>query len=99
MRILGVLSFACTTLLCSTLAYAQFDSAAVSGAIRDASGAILPGVAVTLTNVGSSTARNAITNDNGLYTFANVPVGDYRISATLQGFKTITQDAVRVSSG
>src|SRR4051794_30615665 len=98
MRILRVLSLACTTLLCATFAFAQFDSASVSGAIRDASGAILPGVTVRLTNAGNGVARDAITNESGLYTFANVPVGDYRIAAALQGFKSITQDGVRVSS-
>jgi len=98
MRKLRVLVFACTTLLCSTTVFAQFDSAAVSGAIRDASGAILPGVTVALTNVASGISRDAVTNESGIYTVANVLVGDYRLTAALTGFRTITQEGVRVSS-
>jgi hypothetical protein len=99
MRILRVLWLAAAMLLVTSASgFAQFDSAAVSGAIRDSSGAVLPGVTVTLTNVGNGVRRDATTNDTGLYTFPNVPVGDYRVSAALQGFKTITQDGVRVSS-
>ena len=97
MRYLRVLVFA-GALLCSTTVFAQFDSAAVSGAIRDASGAILPGVTVTLTNVASGISRDAVTNESGIYTFANVLVGDYRLTAALTGFRTITQEGVRVSS-
>ena len=99
MKLLRLAWIACTVLLYATGAYAQFDSAAVSGAIRDTTGAVLPGVNVTLTNIGTGLAREAVTNDAGLYTFANVPVGDYRITTSLQGFKTITQGGVRVSGG
>ena len=56
-------------------AWAQFDSAQISGAVQDTTGAVLPGVDVTLENVGTRQQRQATTNDGGIYTFSNIPVG------------------------
>jgi hypothetical protein len=80
-------------------ASAQFDTAQVSGAIQDSSGAVLPGVDVVLVNEGTRLERRAVTNESGLYTFANVPVGDYRLNASLDGFKPIARTGVRVNAG
>jgi len=60
---------------------AQFDSAQVSGIVLDTTGGVLPGVDVTLISAGTGLERRAVTNADGLYTFPNVPVGEYRITA------------------
>ena len=86
-------------LTCATSAHAQFDSATISGVVQDTTGAILPGVDVTLTNVGTKIARQAVTNEAGLYTFPNVPVGEYQVTAMLSGFKPITKSGVSVNAG
>src|SRR5688500_5691912 len=86
-------------LLSAGSAFAQFDTAQVSGAIRDTTGAVLPGVDVTLVAVGTGLERRAVTNESGLYTFPNVPVGDYRLNATLSGFKPVARTGVRVNAG
>src|SRR4030095_11996918 len=86
-------------LLQPAAASAQFDTAQVSGVIQDGSGGVLPGVDVVLVSAGTGTERRAVTNESGLYTFPNVPVGDYRINATLSGFKPIARPAVRVIAG
>src|ERR1051325_4034174 len=75
------------TLLVASPARAQFDPAPVSGAVTDNSGGVLPGVDVVLVAQGTGLERRAVTNESGIYTFPNVPVGDYRINATLSGFK------------
>jgi hypothetical protein len=85
--------------VCATSAHAQFDSATISGVVQDTTGAILPGVDVTLTNVGTKIARQAVTNEAGLYTFPNVPVGEYQVTAMLSGFKPITKAGVQVNAG
>ena len=90
---------ACLMLLFAIPAYAQFDSATISGVVQDTTGAILPGVDVTLTNVGTKIARQAVTNEAGLYTFPNVPVGEYQVTAMLSGFKPITKSGVQVNAG
>ena len=77
------------SLLVSAPAWAQFDTAQVSGAIQDSTGGALPGVDVVLVAAGHGQERRAVTNESGLYTFPNVPVGDYRLNATLSGFKPV----------
>jgi carboxypeptidase family protein len=85
--------------LCAASARAQFDSAQISGVVKDTTNAVLPGVDVTLTNVGTKIERYAVTNEAGLYLFPNVPVGEYRITAMLSGFKPITKAGVQVNAG
>ena len=89
----------CVIVLCASSAYAQFDSAQISGVVQDSTGAVLPGVDVTLVNVGTRNERQTVTNEAGLYTFPNVPVGEYRINAMLSGFKPISKSNVQVSAG
>ncbi len=80
-------------------AYAQFDSATVSGVVQDGTGGVLPGADVTLTSTGTGLERRTVANEAGLYTFPNVPVGTYSVKASLQGFNTITKTGVTLSAG
>ena len=96
-------SQACVTLvtvgvmsLFAAPAHAQFDSAQVSGIVRDATGGVLPGTDVALTSVGPGLERRAVTNDAGLYTFPNVTVGEYRLPATLTGLRPVSNTGVAV---
>jgi hypothetical protein len=89
----------CVLVLCASSAHAQFDSAQISGVVQDTTGAVLPGVDVTLVNVGTRIERQAVTNEAGLYTFPTVPVGEYQITAMLSGFKPITKSGVQVNAG
>src|SRR3954463_9452434 len=80
-------------------ANAQFDSATVSGVVQDGTGGVLPGADVTLTSVGTGLERRAVTHEAGLYTFPNVTVGEYRITAMLPGFRPVTQTGVALTAG
>ncbi len=80
-------------------ASAQFDSATVSGVVQDGTGGVLPGADVTLTSAGTGLERHTVTNEAGLYTFPNVPVGQYRLRAALSGFNTVTKTGVALSAG
>jgi hypothetical protein len=86
-------------LLLAAPASAQFDTAQVSGSIQDNSGGVLPGVDVVLVATGTGLERRAVTNESGLYTFPNVPVGDYRINASLSGFNPVARTGIRVNAG
>ena len=86
-------------LLLATSASEQFDSAQIAGVVQDTTGAVLPGVDVTLKNTGTGNEQRAVSNEAGLYTFANVPVGTYDITATLSGFNTVTKAGVRLNAG
>jgi hypothetical protein len=70
----------------TTAARAQFDTAAVLGAVRDPSGALMPGVSVTLKNTDTGIAVTAQSDANGAYQFPNVRIGAYQITAEHPGF-------------
>ncbi len=77
-------------------AAAQVLTSRVDGTVRDQSGAVLPGVSVTLTNVETNAASEAVTSDIGLYVFPQIPRGAYRVTAQLPGFKTAVIEGVQV---
>src|SRR4026209_362668 len=60
----------------------------ISGVVQDSSGGVLPGVTVTLTSRARGFARSTITDGSGHFLFPAVPIGAYRVVATLQGFET-----------
>jgi hypothetical protein len=68
----------------------------VTGRVTDPSGAVIPGVSITLTNVNTNAVRNAITAEAGAYTFPSVAPGLYRVKAELPGFKTAATEQFEV---
>jgi hypothetical protein len=69
-------------------------TAQVSGAVRDQTGAVLPGVEITATQTATGLVRNSISNETGSYTLSNLPTGPYRLEATLPGFRTFAQTGI-----
>src|SRR5262245_15726983 len=78
-------------------AFAQFDSATVLGTIRDAGGAAMPGVTVSLKNIDTGLSVTAQTDGDGNFQFTNVRIGNYRVSAEKQGFSTAVAERVNVT--
>ena len=66
----------------------------LGGAVRDSSGAVLPGVSVTATSPALSEPRNAVTDREGRYSFGDLPDGTYAITFTLPGFVEITRSDI-----
>src|SRR5215813_2764605 len=85
-------------LLCALSAQAQFDSAQISGLVRDSAGAVIPGVNVTVTNTGNGQQRQVLTNEQGFYLLPNVPVGTYTVTAELPGFKKFVKTGVQLNA-
>src|SRR5262252_7358782 len=79
---------------------AQFDTAEVLGTIRDASGSVIAKASVVLTNQGTGIQAKTVTGDEGSYTFSNVKIGVYTVTAEATGFsKAIAKDVtVNVNS-
>ena len=98
-RAAALATFALAIILCAGPVQAQFDSAQVSGVVQDTTGAVLPGVDVTLINTATNQARRTVTNEAGVYTFPNTPVGTYTVAASLAGFKGFSQTGVQVNAG
>ena len=66
---------------------AQTITGQISGRITDSSGGVLPGVTVTVVNDGTGFTDTRVTDAAGLYTFTNLRVGTYSVSAEIQGFR------------
>src|SRR5580693_5912916 len=72
----------------------------ITGRATDNSGALIPGVDVSITSpamIGG--ARTAPTDELGVYRFTLLPAGTYRVSFTLPGFKTLNIESVDVAPG
>ena len=74
-------------------------TAQISGTIGDQSGAILPGVKVTATQIDTGASRTAMTNAAGLYVLPSLPLGPYRLEASLAGFRTFAQTGIVLQVG
>ena len=74
-------------------AYAQSPLATVTGLASDSSGAVVVTANVTLVNQDTGVQRSAKTNEAGVYTFPNVPPGNYSLTAQAAGFKKIEVEA------
>ena len=70
--------------------------AGVSGVIHDASGAVIPGVSVTITNPETNFARTAVSNEAGVYNLTGLQPGRYNMKVELLGFRPITQNDVEL---
>jgi hypothetical protein len=92
-RVLGWLAGAWFVLfLASAVLAAQAGSTAqISGIVRDSSGAVLPGADVTATQTATGLKRTTVTDENGLYTLPNLPIGPYQLEVNLSGFKSYSQ--------
>ena len=66
---------------------AQTGFGTVTGTVKDATGAVIPGAAVTLTNTGTGAAAKSETNNVGVYYFGSVRPGPYTLVIEAKGFK------------
>lgn len=101
MKIRSVLLAILLCLAMCTLAYTQAGSAQLGGIVSDSSGALIPGVTITVTNNDTGVTTTTITNDSGSYNFPSLQPGKaYKIAASLVGFqpKTVTGLELSVAS-
>lgn len=76
--------------------FAQVDSGAILGTVRDQSGAVVPGAEVTLTNEGTAFSLTTQTSDVGSYNFTPIKIGTYSVQVTKAGFQKAAQLHVKV---
>ncbi len=79
--------------------FAQRTTGSVLGTVTDESGAVLPGVTVTLTGANVVGTQSSVTSERGGYRFAALPPGDYTVIFTMSGFSTMKRDGVKVPLG
>jgi len=82
--IVAVMALVCgrAIVVAQTVAVAQ-----ISGSVRDESGGVLPGVDVTVTQIQTGYTRSVVTGADGQFNIPNLPVGPYRLQASLSRFR------------
>ena len=90
------------TLAVAAAAGAQTVSAttgALNGRVTDNTGAVLPGVTVTIASPSLMGTRTAVTTDQGQYRFPAIAPGEYSITYELAGFSAVKREGIRVGLG
>ncbi|MBV9957937.1 MAG: TonB-dependent receptor [Acidobacteria bacterium] len=87
-------------LLCAVSASAQTFRGTILGTVTDPNGAVVPGATVMAKNLGTGISRMTMTDADGNYSIAELPIGRYEVSVISQGFNNarVTDVAVEVSA-
>src|SRR5437773_6325112 len=72
-------------------------SASIGGSVSDPTGALIPGVEVSATNVNTGISTSQLTNEAGAYQIPSLQPGTYRLKAALAGFQTATRANIPLS--
>jgi Carboxypeptidase regulatory-like domain/TonB-dependent Receptor Plug Domain len=99
MRVRAIVLALVALVATSVLANAQSQTGEVFGRVTDQSGAVLPGVTVTLTAPNLLQPLVAVTSETGTYQFPRLEIGTYTVRFELTGFKTVVTEDVRVTVG
>jgi hypothetical protein len=78
---------------------AQTSTATILGTVTDSSGAVVPGVAVTVTNTGTGIAQVVTSDTQGRYTVPSLPIGTYSVQAAMTGFKKVIHSGIVLTVG
>src|SRR5712691_3033329 len=82
-----------------TLGWAQVTTATLYGIVRDPTGAVIPGAAVTITHEGTGAVKKTITSDTGEFVFDFLHVGSYTLKIEMPGFKTSVSQGIDLAAG
>ena len=85
----------------SSVAFAQASAGtgSISGVVTDPSGAVMPGVEVTVRNVGTNVARTVQSNEAGRYEVVALQPGQYEVKASKAGFASLVRTGITLSVG
>ena len=76
------------------IAWSQQITAAITGTVSDAAGAMVSGATVTATDMDRGTVFITKTNDSGIFNFVQVPIGTYEAKVEASGFETTIQSHI-----
>ena len=83
--------------LSTSSSFAQQTAGSIRGTALDATGAVVAGVTVQATNLDTGLTFETVTTLSGIYLLGNVQVGNYRLEATIEGFKRFVREPVTVN--
>lgn len=97
----GLVALAALALPAAPVVYAQSQAAngSIEGVVKDTTGAVLPGAAVTVTNVDTGSLRVVTTDSSGLYRAVLLPLGTYRVKVEMPNFKAMERTGIGISAG
>jgi hypothetical protein len=88
----------CLLFWTTTLIWAQADRGSITGTVADATGAVISGVKVTITQTQTGVEYSgSVTNELGVYRILNLPIGSYALHFQHDGFKSYDRSGVTVS--
>ncbi|MBI2819307.1 MAG: TonB-dependent receptor [Acidobacteria bacterium] len=79
--------------------FSQATTATISGTVKDSTGAVLPGASVTVMNEDTGISRQVTANATGRYSAAALPLGNYRVTASLEGFQSEVRSGIVLTVG
>src|SRR2546422_3352738 len=88
-----------STLFPGVAANAQVTGATLSGTVTDTSGAVIPGVTISIKNRATGVGRTVMADEAGLYSAPNLQAGGYDVTATPPGFSTFVQSDINLTVG
>lgn len=93
-----LLSVVASIFLAAPILSAQANRASITGTITDSTGAVVVGVQVTATNVGTNVTTKTLSTPDGIYVLPNLFPGQYSVEFTKEGFETVHHSAVTLVS-
>ena len=86
-------------ILSARMVSAQVANGTILGVVQDASGAVIPGVSVTVKNLDTGITRSVTTDEGGRYTVPNLTLGNYEVDGQLAGFQTEVRTGITITVG
>jgi hypothetical protein len=95
-RFAAVLKFVCLGLLMlfSTAALAQAPTGTISGTVLDQNGAVVPNASITIKNKATNAERKLTSDEDGNFSAAALPAGEYEVKAEAKGFRTLLREYI-----
>ncbi len=81
------------------VASAQTNTGEVQGIVKDPLGGLLPGAVVSILHRSSGLRIDRVSDENGRFFVSALPVGDYAITITLEGFRSVTESGLILRVG
>ncbi len=80
-------------------AFAQSERGTITGAVHDASGAVVPGASVKITNDATNVKQDTVSNAQGEFTIPSLPPGTYSVRVEKQGFRPSQERGLTLTAG
>jgi outer membrane receptor protein involved in Fe transport len=98
-RQFGVISLLLAMVGLASFAFAQLPTGTILGVVKDATGAVVPGTPLTVTNTETALTRTATSSEDGSYRFPALPVGRYEVRAEAPGFRKAVRSGLTLTVG